>query len=121
MPCLRDGSYFNPMDAITEVSFSMQEEDKNTIGDILVPPDTNRYIRSALIDALLIEVKRGVDKYGSFIDMDQFHQALKEEVEELYDEFEAETIDLVKVWKEAMQVAAVTIRGIEEIERRTLG
>ncbi len=83
--------------------------------------ETLVYIRPTLIDKLLIEVKRGVDKYGNFIDLDQFHQVLKDEVQELYDEFEAETIDLTKVWAEAMQVAAVAIRGIEEIERRTLG
>ena len=82
---------------------------------------STEYIRHPLLQALLIEVKRGVDKYGNFIDLDQFHQVLKDEVQELYDEFEAETIDLTKVWAEAMQVAAVAIRGIEEIERRTLG
>ncbi len=107
----------------------MTSSDKDKIGLGLFPAMqgtelvglSTEYIRHALVKALLIEVKRGVDKYGNFIDLDQFHQVLKDEVQELYDEFEAETIDLTKVWAEAMQVAAVAIRGIEEIERRTLG
>ena len=98
------------------------KDDRFTLGDILQPSvEASDYIRSALIDALLREVKRGVDKYGDFEDLDQFRRALDEEIQELHEELEAETIDLTKVWAEAMQVAAVAIRGIEEIERRTLG
>ncbi len=100
---------------------SNKDRSKSNIGDIFEPGLSSEYIRHALLQALLIEVKRGVDKYGNFIDLDQFHQVLKGEVQELYDELEAETIDLTKVWAEAIQVAAVAIRGIEEIERRTLG
>lgn len=78
------------------------------------------YIETYTINKLLEEVKRGVDKYGDFENLEQFKEVLKEEVQETLDELNADTIDLVKVYAETLQVAAVAIRAIEEMERGTL-
>ncbi len=82
---------------------------------------SKHYIRPLLVHALLLEVKRGVEKYGDFESLSQFEVVLLREVIELSQELKANKVDLTKVWRESLQVAAVAIRGIEEIERRTLG
>ena len=51
----------------------------------------------------------------------QFGGALKGEFFEVLDELASDPVDLTKVYREILQVAAVAIRAIEEIERRTLG
>ena len=81
----------------------------------------NTYIRSALIEHLLQEVKRGVDQYGDFRDLNQAKIVIAGEMQELTDEIDIEEPELTRVWAEAMQVAATAIRLVEEIERRTLG
>ncbi len=104
MPYLRDGTYLNPMDPISEIYLM-----KNT------------YIRSPLIEVLLREVQRGVDQYKDYTDLDQAKLVIGREYQELVDEIDVDKPDLTKVWAEAMQVAATAIRLVEEIERRTIG
>ncbi len=94
----------------------------NLLGDTIDFDSLNTdYIRYPVIQILLTEVKRGVDKYGDFENLMQFGGALKGEFFEVLDELASDPVDLTKVYREILQVAAVAIRAIEEIERRTLG
>lgn len=94
------------------------EEDLNRLKET---KDPSTYVRYPILQILLTEVKRGVDKYGDFESLEQFRGVLKEEFQEVMDELDAEPVVLYKVYAEVIQVAAVAIRAIEEMERRTLG
>ena len=63
------------------------------------------------------EITKGVNKFGNYRSYHEAYAVIKEEFDELWDELKinADNRDLVKVYKEAIQVAATSFRLAEEI------
>jgi len=72
-----------------------------------------RYLKSILTNAPLIdknikdEMEESVLKYGAFHSFHEAYGVLKEEVDELWNEIKRKEHDYDKIYKEAIQVAAM--------------
>ena len=66
------------------------------------------------IEAVFIEYDKAVNKFGPFHSAHEGYAVLKEEVDELWDEVKAGQ-NKTRMRKEALQVAAMAIRFIQDI------
>lgn len=71
--------------------------------------------RATLVNTVLMELDEATSKFGAFNSAHEGYAVLKEEVDELWAEVKDRNADKAKMRKEAIQVAAMALRFVEDV------